>query len=308
MIEQEAAFWAGQAEDAAMKGFSPDLEKPFAATTVQAIWDDSELDFMIRGKYIDRILDYCSGRPQLDCLELCCGTGMLALGVSRRGARVIGIDVSPRVIEIAETYARDSGIPPERLEYHVCDLNRVSLPEERFDVVFAWDGLHHIAEIEHLVSEVRKTLRDGGVFVVHDHAKGDSRIGDIVLQGLAAILGLIVPTDSSFLAKLKMVFKRASPMTAPTSVDNHRLLDSPFEDVSGEGIVESITENFRILEFERYLSLPGTLYARVWRNPKTRTRTIGALMAFDRLLCGLHILHPEYFFIMAKKETVHSDD
>jgi len=317
MIKQEAEFWAARADNRLREGFSPDLSKPFKADTVEAIWDDSRLNFMIRGKYINKILDHCSKMPHIECLELCCGTGMLSLGASRRGAKVTGIDVSKRVIEVADKYARELGVPLERLEYKVCDLNRATLPESRYDVVFAWDGLHHIADVDHIVGEVKRSLKDGGVFVVHDHARHDSRLEGVIRLGIAAALYLLIPIKSCLRARLKDivrssarlkdVYKDSRPEESDSPDYSRQGLHSPFEDVSGEEIVRSIEASFTILESERYLSLPVSLYARIGRDPVDREWAVGLVLAVDRLLSRLHILHPEYFFVAAEKRFVSSD-
>lgn len=307
MIEQEAECWGVQAENAIRDGYLPDLEKPSRRTTIESIWDDSELNMMVRGKYISKILEYCSDKPQhLDCLELCCGMGVLSLEASRRGARVTGIDVSQRSIEIACRYARDLGIPSETLQYRVCDLNGISLPVGKFDVVFAWDGLHHIAEIEHLVGEVGRSLKNGGVFVVHDHAKNRAVLENAFRTMLTAALSLVIPREPGVWTRFKEIGGGFVRKARSTSIDNLQCLDSPFEDVSGESIVRSIVSNFNVLEFERYLSLPESLYARVGRDPKERKRAVGLLIRFDRLLSSLHVLHPEYFFIVAEKKAAPS--
>ena len=308
LIEQEAEYWGIQAESAIKQGYSPDLEKPFRRAIIESIWDDSELNMMVRGKYISRILEYCSDKPQhLDCLELCCGMGVLSLEASRRGARVTGIDVSQRSIEIACRYARDLGIPSETLQYRVCDLNSISLPVGKFDVVLAWDGLHHIAEIEHLVGEVGRSLKHGGVFVVHDHVKGKAVLENAFRAMITAALSLIIPREPGVWTRFKEIGGGFVRKARSTSINNLQCLDSPFEDISGESIVRSIVSNFNVLEFERYLSLPESLYARVGRDPEVRTRTVGLLLTLDRLLSNLHILRPEYFFIVAEKKVASND-
>jgi SAM-dependent methyltransferase len=49
------------------------------------------------------------------------------------------------------------------------DLNFVELPEARYDVVWSSGCLHHIVNLEHLLVQIERTLRPGGLFAVHDY-------------------------------------------------------------------------------------------------------------------------------------------
>src|SRR5213083_770447 len=48
-----------------------------------------------------RVLKLASVQPGDRALDLCCGTGDLALGLARSGARVVGLDFSLPMLEIA---------------------------------------------------------------------------------------------------------------------------------------------------------------------------------------------------------------
>src|SRR5437867_4840975 len=49
-----------------------------------------------------RVLKLASVQPGDRALDLCCGTGDLALGLAQRGAEVVGLDFSAPMLEIAE--------------------------------------------------------------------------------------------------------------------------------------------------------------------------------------------------------------
>jgi SAM-dependent methyltransferase len=49
------------------------------------------------------------------------------------------------------------------------DLNFVELPVARYDVVWSSSCLHHVINLEHLLGQVERTLRPGGLFAVHDY-------------------------------------------------------------------------------------------------------------------------------------------
>src|SRR5882757_1696759 len=73
-----------------------------------------------------------SGRRVLD---LGCGEGAYSRALAGRGARVTGIDGSPRLIEVARTRAAAAGLAIEYLSANASALE--SVPSGAFDLVVA---------------------------------------------------------------------------------------------------------------------------------------------------------------------------
>src|SRR5262249_1699609 len=61
------------------------------------------------------------------------------------------------------------------VEYLYGDLNTVELPVQEYDAVVVWDSLHHVADLERLVEQVRHTLKPEGIFVGVDHSMATMR-------------------------------------------------------------------------------------------------------------------------------------
>lgn len=99
--------------------------------------------------------------PGARVLDLCCGTGDLALALQARGYRVTGIDGSPEMLR----YGRER--VPEA-EFLLEDARTFRL-EAAFDaVVSTFDSLNHIlelAELENVFRNVHRALVPGGLFV-----------------------------------------------------------------------------------------------------------------------------------------------
>lgn len=105
------------------------------------------------------LLGDLSGRTVLDAG---CGEGYLARILAARGARVVGIDVSPRLIALAR--ARD---PEGVIEYRVADLSG-PLPEcaGRFDAVASFLVLNDVADYHGFVATLAAVLKPAGRLVV----------------------------------------------------------------------------------------------------------------------------------------------
>jgi 2-polyprenyl-3-methyl-5-hydroxy-6-metoxy-1,4-benzoquinol methylase len=50
----------------------------------------------------------------------------------------------------------------EGLTYEVADLNTTKFPPETYDTVYAHAALHHVFQFEHLLDQIKQTLKPGG--------------------------------------------------------------------------------------------------------------------------------------------------
>lgn len=96
-----------------------------------------------------------------DVLDAGCGPGIYAAWLAERGARVVGLDVSPRMVELAR--ARLGG----RATFNVADLGQplTMLADGAFDLVLSPLALDYVRDWRALFAEFRRVLRPGGRFV-----------------------------------------------------------------------------------------------------------------------------------------------
>jgi 2-polyprenyl-3-methyl-5-hydroxy-6-metoxy-1,4-benzoquinol methylase len=140
-----------------------------------------------RMREINYLLRAAVPRPGVRVLDLGCGAGWLSLELARLGAIVTALDISPANLALARymaatnarnfpyLYKRFAGLFSKledfgSVEYSYADLNSVELPRGEYDAVVVWDSLHHVANLERLLEQVRSSLKPGGSFVGVDHA------------------------------------------------------------------------------------------------------------------------------------------
>jgi ubiquinone/menaquinone biosynthesis C-methylase UbiE len=106
----------------------------------------------------------------LQVLEVGCGTGAFGARISAElpGARIVATDQSERFVEI--TAGR--GVPAR-----VADVQQLPFDDDEFDVVAAMWMLYHVPDLERGLTEVRRVLRPGGLFVAVTN--GDEHTADL---------------------------------------------------------------------------------------------------------------------------------
>lgn len=96
-------------------------------------------------------------------LEIGFGTGTDLLQFARGGARVTGVDLTPRSIEIAHRRFEVYGVSGE---FAIGDGESLSFPDSSFDVVYSFGVLHHTPDTALAVREIHRVLKPGGKAIV----------------------------------------------------------------------------------------------------------------------------------------------
>jgi SAM-dependent methyltransferase len=91
-------------------------------------------------------------------LDLGCGAGENSVLLARRAAKVVGLDISPDLVEIAQRRAQVQG---QTVQFIVTSAYATGLQGESVDVVFGEAILHHL-DLERAANEIRRILRPGG--------------------------------------------------------------------------------------------------------------------------------------------------
>ena len=136
-------------------------------------WDEaaeSLSDFIQRGKdyYREelnnpaafRLIGNVKGKRVLD---LACGEGYNTRILAKKGATVVGVDFSERLIELARQLETKERLG---ITYHVSDAADMErLPTNHFDLVACFMALQDIEHYEEAISEVARVLKENGRFI-----------------------------------------------------------------------------------------------------------------------------------------------
>jgi demethylmenaquinone methyltransferase/2-methoxy-6-polyprenyl-1,4-benzoquinol methylase len=162
------------------------------------------LSFGMDRRWKRRAVDLAAPRDGMRVLDLACGTGDLAFAASSRGASVVGLDVTHRMLQLALRKAADSGprvtTPEPRVPSFVTgDMSALPFPDAQFDIVTTGYGLRNVPDLALAVTEIRRVLRPGGTLVSLDFNRPDSalvrRVYLAYLSVVGGVLGWLLHRD-----------------------------------------------------------------------------------------------------------------
>ncbi len=107
-------------------------------------------------RWKERLVDYASDLGGARALDLATGTGDLAFALAERGARVVGLDITPRMIELAR--AKSNG----HTRFLVGDMCALPFADQVFDVVTTGYGLRNVPDLALAIAEIHRVLKPGG--------------------------------------------------------------------------------------------------------------------------------------------------
>jgi ubiquinone/menaquinone biosynthesis C-methylase UbiE len=97
--------------------------------------------------------------PAGDALDAGCGTGRHARHLVELGHRVVGVDLTPEMLDVARV-----AVP--KAEFRAGDLVDIPAGDAQFDVVVCGLAIAHVADLDAAVSELARVVRPGGHVVL----------------------------------------------------------------------------------------------------------------------------------------------
>lgn len=145
---------------------------------------DHDIDF-----YVEQAVN--SGGP---VLEIGCGTGRISLSIAAKGIDVVGIDISPRMIEVARAKAEKRGLTPHCI-FQPGDMASLELAD-RYPLIImpfrSFQSMLSVQEQRQALTGVKSHLSPGGSFVldtfnpdVRQLADAESSASPVHLQDVA---------------------------------------------------------------------------------------------------------------------------
>lgn len=143
------------------QNIDPTEQEKFDA--VASGWWDPEGPFRPLHELNPARLKFIADRAEISdrrVADVGCGGGILAESLARKGGRVTGIDVAPRVLATARLHLHESGLDIDYRQLTVEEFAQES--PKSFDVVTCMEMLEHVPEPLSVVASIHDLLKPGG--------------------------------------------------------------------------------------------------------------------------------------------------
>ncbi len=315
-LELEAKAFDSQIEERIVNGHIPDLR---LAQPCDYFYNNSwrrpefvKLDFVEKFELIQVALNKFLNRPpsSIRVLEVGCGPGYLTLELARNGFHVVGLDLSAKCIEVAQTYAATDPWKNERgpISYIVDDyLSSTALKEDSFDAIVFSGALHHFPDTFAALERTKLLLRQGGLILVNEPVRDRATRGN---AAFALMLGTLLSINNNF-------YQKQTLLTEAQSIENR--VDEIFhalryEDQNGENI-QSVNDNeagysemwpqlstiFQVEHFEWRSAFFHEFIGGLRFDEDTNAGIAKFLREMDRLLVSNNVLAPTEFFFCGRR-------
>jgi demethylmenaquinone methyltransferase/2-methoxy-6-polyprenyl-1,4-benzoquinol methylase len=140
-----------------------------------------------------RLVRMASPAPGSSVLDLATGTGDIAAACADRGAAVVGLDITKRMIELARMKHG------ARVRFLVGDMVALPFPPASFDIVTTGYGLRNVPDLTAALGEIRRVLKPGGVILSLDFNRPSSGVVRAIylayLDAVGGALGFLLHHD-----------------------------------------------------------------------------------------------------------------
>ena len=202
-------------------------------------------------------------------------------------------DIRAEVIQRAKERTDSAGL---NVQYHVEDVNYVELPPETYDLVVVTHSLHHFKRIEHIVYQINRSLKPGGLFVAWEYVGPRYQRFSRRQRAHANMV----------LRALPIKYRRELDGSVRRRVKSQSLLlISPDEAIRSDRILPAL-QSMKILYQYHWAGLlfpllRGGIAANFDQSDPEDRKVIDCLFQLDRLLCQSGRVEPDFTITIATK-------
>ena len=148
-----------------------------------------------------RLVELARPRKGDKALDVCCGTGDIAVALAKRGVEVIGLDFSEAMLAVAGLKVQSSKFQVQSPQFMRGDAQQIPFPDESFDVVTVGYGLRNLADWELGLKEMCRVAKPGARILSLEFGKPENAVWRKIyfayLRCFVPVLGKIICNNSS---------------------------------------------------------------------------------------------------------------
>jgi ubiquinone/menaquinone biosynthesis C-methylase UbiE len=236
-------------------------------------------------------------------LSLGCGSAGIEIFAAKQGLfrSMLALDASPASLEAARKAAQAEGVT--NIEFGPADLNRLDLPPSEYDVVLMNMSLHHVRELRDTISQVHRTLRPDGFFLINEFiGPRQFQFTDLQVSLVAELLAALPPAwrRDSATGELKTEYIRMP-------VEHWNVAD-PSEAIRSDRIVPEVERQFDVIERIDYGgTILNLLLEHIIHNfdpaDEKDVAAVRLLAAIEAILIRQRIIPSDFTFMVMTKKT-----
>jgi demethylmenaquinone methyltransferase/2-methoxy-6-polyprenyl-1,4-benzoquinol methylase len=127
-------------------------------------------------------------KPGEHALDLASGTGDIAFAIAARGAKTTGLDITHRMLQLAERRQAGSA-QSARVEFITGDMTSLPFRSESFDLVTTGYGLRNVPDLDRAIDEIARVLRPGGRLLSLDFNRPEHAIVRLPYLAYLSVVG-----------------------------------------------------------------------------------------------------------------------
>jgi tRNA (cmo5U34)-methyltransferase len=131
-----------------------------------AEWDKNPMHWERSAAIATEILKGIQLKPHFRAMEYGAGTGILSFLLKDHLMEILLLDNSAEMIRLTDEKIAASGV--KNLKTKFFDLEHSELTGEKFDFIFTQMVLHHVSDIESILSKFHDLLNPGGFLAIAD--------------------------------------------------------------------------------------------------------------------------------------------
>jgi ubiquinone/menaquinone biosynthesis C-methylase UbiE len=156
-----------------------------------ASYYDSFINKVFRKSYLS-ILENIESQlnSNQDVLEIGTGTGIIPFSICSKVSSIVATDISPKMVHIASKKLIKAKI--QNIDFQIQDSYNLTFPDKSFDMVIASNLLHLLYEPEKPLNEVKRVLRENGIFIAPTLCAGENTKSKIIASIIGTLSGFDV--------------------------------------------------------------------------------------------------------------------
>jgi ubiquinone/menaquinone biosynthesis C-methylase UbiE len=211
-------------------------------------------------------------------------------------SEIVVMDIAKGLLDKQRKLAGSENI--HSIEYRPTDFNEFTLNENEFDLVFAWGTVHHVKNLEHFFSEIRKGLTKDGIIIMREY------VGPTYLQYTDTQLEIVNSLLTMIPEEYRYLQNRKDLKNAEGRIDLEQILKTdPSESVRSSDIIRVMNDHFEIINYQK---TGGTLLmpllsgiAGNFEKDDRGHKVLLALINIEKALIKNGILPSDFVYIVA---------